>query len=86
MFLNVDSLRRYRLKKLLKFCNLVFGLNVYAYLDLFPLILLFALGFLYMDVHDTSLITDVQYLAPLMAYFNSKLCKDSKVLTLDDGE
>ena len=39
-----------------------------------------------MDVHDTLLMTDVQYLAPLMAYFNSKLGGDSQVLTLDDGE
>lgn len=43
-------------------------------------------GFLYMDVHNTRLITDVQYLAPLMAYFNSKLGPDSKILTLDDGK
>ncbi|KAK2550302.1 Plexin domain-containing protein 1 [Acropora cervicornis] len=43
-------------------------------------------GFLYMDVHDTSLITDVQYLAPLMAYFNPSLSVNSTVLTLDDGE
>ncbi|XP_015778697.1 PREDICTED: uncharacterized protein LOC107356608 [Acropora digitifera] len=42
-------------------------------------------GFLYMDVYNTRLITDVQYLAPLMAYFNSKLGSDSKILTLDDG-
>ncbi|XP_068670739.1 plexin domain-containing protein 2-like isoform X2 [Montipora foliosa] len=42
-------------------------------------------GFLYMDVHNTLLMTDVQYLAPLMAYFNSKLGGDSQVLTLDDG-
>lgn len=42
-------------------------------------------GFLYMDVHDTNLITEVQYLAPLMAYFDSKLGENSKVLTLDDG-
>ena len=46
---------------------------------------LFFLGFLYMDVHNTKLITDVQYLAPLMAYFSSKLHVDSKVLTQDDG-
>ena len=39
-----------------------------------------------MDVYDTSLLTEVQYLAPLMAYFDSKPGKDSKVLTLDDGE
>ena len=39
-----------------------------------------------MDVHDTSLITDVQYLAPLMAYFNPRLYVNSTVLTLDDGE
>ena len=39
-----------------------------------------------MDVHDTKLITDVQYLAPLMAYFNTKLHVKSKVLTLDDGK
>ena len=39
-----------------------------------------------MDVHDTSLITDVQYLAPLMAYFNPSLSLNSTVLTLDDGE
>ena len=44
------------------------------------------LGFLYMDVHDTSLITEVQYLAPLMAYFNPSLSANSTVLTLDDGE
>jgi len=44
------------------------------------------LGFLYMDVHDTSLITEVQYLAPLMAYFNPSLSVNSTVLTLDDGE
>ncbi|XP_015767952.1 PREDICTED: plexin domain-containing protein 2-like isoform X2 [Acropora digitifera] len=43
-------------------------------------------GFLYMDVHDTSLITEVQYLAPLMAYFNPSLSVNSTVLTLDDGE
>ena len=43
-------------------------------------------GFLYMDVHVTSLITDVQYLAPLMAYFNPSLSVNSTVLTLDDGE
>lgn len=45
-------------------------------------------GFLYMDVHYTSLITDVQYLAPLMAYFSSKQdanSTNSTVLTLDDG-
>ncbi|XP_020613913.1 plexin domain-containing protein 2-like [Orbicella faveolata] len=41
-------------------------------------------GFLYMDVHDTKLMTQVQYLAPLMAYFNPHLSKDSKVYTLDD--
>ena len=39
-----------------------------------------------MDVHNTRLITVVQYLAPLMAYFNFKLTKDSKVLALDVGE
>ena len=39
-----------------------------------------------MDVHDTNLITQVQYLAPLMAYFSPKLHNDSKVLTLDDGK
>ena len=39
-----------------------------------------------MDVHDTRLITDVQYLAPLMAYFSPKQHPDSKVLTLDDGK
>ena len=38
-----------------------------------------------MDVHDTTLMTDVQYLAPLMAYFSPKLHRDSQVLTLDDG-
>ncbi|XP_015767960.1 PREDICTED: plexin domain-containing protein 1-like isoform X2 [Acropora digitifera] len=43
-------------------------------------------GFLYMDVHKTSLVTDVQYLAPLMAYFNPSLSVNSTVLTLDDGE
>ena len=59
--------------------------KLYAYLEL-SFHLLFALGFLYMDVHNTRLITDVQYLAPLMAYFNSKLGPDSKILTLDDGE
>ncbi|XP_068742567.1 plexin domain-containing protein 1-like [Montipora capricornis] len=42
-------------------------------------------GFLYMDVYNTQLMTEVQYLAPLMAYFNSKLGGDSQVLTLDDG-
>ncbi|XP_078376882.1 plexin domain-containing protein 2-like isoform X1 [Oculina patagonica] len=42
-------------------------------------------GFLYMDTHDTKLMTQVQYLAPLMAYFNPHLKRDSKVLTLDDG-
>ncbi|XP_068670734.1 plexin domain-containing protein 2-like isoform X2 [Montipora foliosa] len=42
-------------------------------------------GFLYMDVYNTLLMTEVQYLAPLMAYFNSKLGGDSQVLTLDDG-
>lgn len=41
-------------------------------------------GFLYMDVHDTKLMTQVQYLAPLMAYFNPHLSKGSKVLTLHD--
>ena len=39
-----------------------------------------------MDEHDTRLMTDVQYLAPLMAYFNPKQHPDSKVLTLDDGK
>ena len=39
-----------------------------------------------MDVHDTRLLMDVQYLAPLMAYFDSRLGAESKVLTLDDGE
>ena len=39
-----------------------------------------------MDVHNTSLITEVQYLAPLMAYFNLILSVNSAVLTLDDGE
>jgi len=39
-----------------------------------------------MDVYNTSLITDVQYLAPLMAYFSPKQHQDSKVLTLDDGK
>ncbi|XP_015778705.1 PREDICTED: plexin domain-containing protein 2-like [Acropora digitifera] len=43
-------------------------------------------GFLYMDIHDTTLIKNVQYLAPLMAYFNPKLNSASKVLTLDDGK
>ncbi|XP_068670735.1 plexin domain-containing protein 2-like isoform X1 [Montipora foliosa] len=43
-------------------------------------------GFLYMDVHDTTLMKDVQYVAPLMAYFNPKLHAHSKVLTLDDGK
>lgn len=43
-------------------------------------------GFLYMDIHDTTLIKNVQYLAPLMAYFNPKLNAASKVLTLDDGK
>ena len=38
-----------------------------------------------MDVHDSKLITQVQYLAPLMAYFNPHLGHDSKVYTLDDG-
>ena len=38
-----------------------------------------------MDVHDTKLMTEVQYLAPLMAYFNPHLSRDSKVLTLHDG-
>ena len=38
-----------------------------------------------MDTHDTKLITQVQYLAPLMAYFNPHLNRESKVLTLDDG-
>jgi len=42
-------------------------------------------GFLYMDVYKTRLITSVQYLAPLMAYFSPKQHPDSKVLTLDDG-
>lgn len=37
-----------------------------------------------MDVHDTKLMTQVQYLAPLMAYFNPHLSKGSKVLTLHD--
>ena len=40
-------------------------------------VILWLLGFLYMDVHNTRLMTDVQYLALLMAYFNSKLTKDS---------
>ena len=39
-----------------------------------------------MDVHDTKLMTQVQYLAPLMAYFNPHLGDDSKVSTLDDGK
>ena len=39
-----------------------------------------------MDTHDTRLMTQVQYLAPLMAYFNPHLTRDSKVLTLDDGK
>ena len=39
-----------------------------------------------MDIHDTTLIKNVQYLAPLMAYFNPTLNAASKVLTLDDGE
>ena len=39
-----------------------------------------------MDVHDTKLMTQVQYLAPLMAYFNPRLGDDSKVSTLDDGK
>ena len=39
-----------------------------------------------MDVHNTRLITEVQYLAPLMAYFNPQLSNDSKVYTLDDGK
>ena len=43
-------------------------------------------GFLYMDVYKTRLITSVQYLAPLMAYFSPKQHPDSKVLTLDDGK
>ena len=38
-----------------------------------------------MDVHDTKLMTQVQYLAPLMAYFNPHLNKTSKVFTLEDG-
>ena len=38
-----------------------------------------------MDTHDTKLMTQVQYLAPLMAYFNPHLKRDSKVFTLDDG-
>ena len=42
-------------------------------------------GFLYMDVYNTSLLTDVQYLAPLMAYFSPDHHPDSKVITLDDG-
>ncbi|KAM7447605.1 Plexin domain-containing protein 2 [Porites harrisoni] len=42
-------------------------------------------GFLYMDVYNTSLLTDVQYLAPLMAYFSPDYHPDSKVITLDDG-
>lgn len=43
------------------------------------------LGFLYMDTHDTTLITEVQYLAPLMAYFSSQMDENSKIYTLDDG-
>ena len=39
-----------------------------------------------MDVHDTKLMTQVQYLAPLMAYFNPHLTRKSKVSTLDDGK
>lgn len=42
-------------------------------------------GFLYMDTHDTTLITEVQYLAPLMAYFSSQMDENSKIYTLDDG-
>lgn len=42
-------------------------------------------GFLYMDFYNTSLLTDVQYLAPLMAYFSPDHHPDSKVITLDDG-
>ena len=42
-------------------------------------------GFLYMDFYNTSLLTDVQYLAPLMAYFSPDYHPDSKVITLDDG-
>jgi len=42
-------------------------------------------GFLYMDGYKTKLITDVQYLAPLMAYFSPNHHPDSKVLTLDNG-
>ncbi|XP_078376908.1 plexin domain-containing protein 2-like [Oculina patagonica] len=42
-------------------------------------------GFLYMDTHLTKLMTQVQYVAPLMAYFDPHLQKSSKVLTLDDG-
>ena len=42
-------------------------------------------GFLYMDFYNTSLLTDVQYLAPVMAYFSPDHHRDSKVITLDDG-
>ena len=38
-----------------------------------------------MDTHDTRLMTEVQYLAPLMAYFSSQMDENSKVYTLDDG-
>ena len=39
-----------------------------------------------MDIQDTMLIKNVQYLVPVMAYFNPKLNAASKVLTLDDDE
>ncbi|CAH3030563.1 unnamed protein product, partial [Porites evermanni] len=42
-------------------------------------------GFLYMDVYNTSLITDVQYVAPLTAYFSLDHHPDSQVTSLDDG-
>ena len=38
-----------------------------------------------MDVYNTSLITDVQYVAPLMAYFSLDHHPDSQVTSLDDG-
>ena len=42
-------------------------------------------GFLYMDVYNTFLITDAQYVAPLMAYFSLNHHPDSQVTSFDDG-
>ena len=39
-----------------------------------------------MDELDTKFLTDVQYVAPLMAQFNPHLRESSDVLTNDDGQ